>query len=75
MKWIVFVGILLAMGCSKNMGSCLQFADTGHGNIKISAGPWGEVGDVNMTGPARYSRVPKDMTIHPCMEFLPVKEN
>jgi hypothetical protein len=64
------VGILTALllgGCmSKEVGVCLEYMENGHGNVVGSAGPWGEVVDVNMSGPARFSKVPKDATMHPC---------
>ena len=58
-------------GCAKHAAVCLSFGEAGHGTIKISAGPWGEVGEVNITGPSNYVRIPKDFTFNPCGAMPP----
>jgi hypothetical protein len=60
--------ILLVTGCmSKSTGICLEYLKDGHGQIRGSAGPWGEVLDISMDGPSRFSKVEKDATTHPCV--------
>jgi len=66
MKYLVYFSLFMAVGCSKHVATCLSFEEKGHGNITISAGPWGEVADVNMVGPSKFERIPEDMAFNPC---------
>jgi len=62
------LAFLLNLGCfSKSTSVCLEYMENGHGGVRGSAGPWGEVLDINMTGPSRFSKVHKDATMHPCL--------
>ena len=64
--------LMLMSGCSKDLASCLVFDEKGHGDIQLSAGPWGQVATVNMSGPSRYERIPAEMTYNPCRQSMEV---
>ena len=61
--------LLLLPACmSKSTGICLEYMENGHGHIEVNAGTFGDVAQVNMTGPSRFSKVEKDATTHPCLD-------
>ena len=67
--WMVciLVGILFMAGCiHKSRVVCLEYMDGGHGTAKASAGAWGDVIDINMTGPNAFSMFNEHYAHNPC---------
>jgi hypothetical protein len=63
---LVSVVLLAVSGCAKYGATCLDFSEGGHGKVDLSAGMYGDVVKIEMYGPSKLQRVPKDMEVNPC---------
>jgi len=65
---LLIVGLLLFLpNCSKRVAVCMTMEQDGHANGTVTAGPFGDVLDLNIHGPGTMQRIPEDMPYNPCV--------
>ena len=70
-RLIVVCLLMLLPACGKHVALCLDMEADAHVNGTVTAGPWGDVLELNVHGPGSIERIPEGMAFNPCRQAQP----